>query len=116
MSAKVSPEHKQARMRAASARYRQRHPDRIRKYNLKYLYGVTPDQYQTLIASQKGLCAICNEPQTLDRPLYLDHCHTTLEPRGLLCHRCNTGLGNFRDNPALLDKAKEYINRDPRRA
>jgi hypothetical protein len=41
----------------------------------------------------------------------LDHNHVTLEVRGWLCHKCNKGLGLFKDNPALLEKAQQWITK-----
>jgi len=53
---------------------------------------------------QKRLLSWRKEP-------YLDHCHKTKTIRGLLCNDCNVGLARFKDNPLLLDKAKEYLGR-----
>ena len=61
-------------------------------------------------------CEICGE---LERPLKWgyrkqlsrDHCHRTGRVRGLLCMRCNTALGSFRDNLVLLQKAMEYLGK-----
>lgn len=39
----------------------------------------------------------------------LDHDHNTGKFRGYLCHLCNTGLSNFKDNPDILEKALEYF-------
>ena len=46
--------------------------------------------------------------------LCIDHDHTTGKVRGMLCHDCNTSLGKFRDNPDILRKAADYLER-PRR-
>lgn len=50
-------------------------------------------------------CAICGSTQRL----CIDHCHASLKIRGLLCSKCNTGLGMFRDNPIFLKRAADYI-------
>ena len=42
--------------------------------------------------------------------LFVDHCHNTGKYRGLLCVTCNTGLGAFKDNVDLMQKAIEYLN------
>lgn len=68
-------------------------------------YSLTQTQHEILIDSHQGRCAICFEPANLK----IDHCHTTLAVRGLLCFKCNTGLGLFRDSPKLLNKAAEYL-------
>lgn len=63
------------------------------------------------LAQQKNLCAICRVDlrTLLARHTHADHCHETKQPRGVLCHSCNTGLGAFRDDPDLLLRAAEYI-------
>lgn len=57
------------------------------------------------IAAQTGLCAICQRETTLHR----DHDHATGLDRSFLCRTCNLGLGNFNDNPELLEAAALYL-------
>jgi len=57
-----------------------------------------------LLASQP-YCMICLSAENLR----LDHCHTAKMPRAVLCNGCNTGLGAFRDDPALLRNAIAYL-------
>lgn len=84
------------------------------KRNLRKL-GTTPEYYMGLMAAQHGQCAICGESKPSDRmkdsdrPLALDHNHITGQLRGLLCGRCNKGLGYFRDSEELLRKAAKYL-------
>lgn len=59
-----------------------------------------------LMEEQNGRCAICFD--LLDTP-HLDHSHVTNEVRGLLCNKCNLGLGSFRDDPAVIARAIEYL-------
>jgi len=81
-----------------------------RKSKLKRNWGMTLDQFDSLLRAQGGGCAICGskEPGGTGR-FHVDHCHATGSVRGLLCTRCNTGLGQFRDRPDLLRQAANYV-------
>jgi len=82
---------------------------------VKRLYKLEASDYLDMIVAQNNKCLICdNEESTRNsrgdvRPLCVDHCHTTGKVRGLLCNRCNSGLGNFNDNVELLKKAQDYL-------
>lgn len=82
-----------------------RHRSKRRDQKLKRLYGLTRAQHDEMVSRQDGLCAICAE----SRPLKVDHCHATGRVRALLCGPCNTALGAFRDQPALLERAARYL-------
>lgn len=71
-------------------------------------FGITLEQHQEMLDQQGHVCAICGGIDNNKR-LAVDHCHTTSEIRGLLCSKCNQGLGLFKDDPALLAKAAEYL-------
>lgn len=86
------------------------------KYDVKRRYGLSREDHQDLIDKQNNLCAICGEPETAKkrgseetRALAIDHCHDRGHVRGLLCSRCNTGIGNFKDSPELMEKAINYL-------
>lgn len=72
-------------------------------------YGLTPEQYQAMWDEQAGDCAICGESMEGETRCHIDHNHTTGLARGLLCARCNPGLGHFRDDPDLLLAAAAYL-------
>lgn len=121
--------------KAADARYRANHPDRVKKsrkiFNEKYpekvaesqtkwkaenpdgtknikrkhLYGLTKEEYKALQTKQQGQCAICFQ----EKPLQIDHCHETGKVRGLLCGPCNRGIGLFEENISSLRNAIEYL-------
>ncbi|MEQ1354518.1 MAG: endonuclease VII domain-containing protein [Candidatus Acidiferrum sp.] len=74
------------------------------------LYGVPLEVYRAKLAAQDGRCAICGGPPG-KRSLNVDHDHATGQVRDLLCAACNTGIGALRDDPELMRKAAEYIER-----
>lgn len=82
--------------------------ERRRGYGIKHQYGITVQTYDRLLAKQGGMCAICNRPSG-KRRLAIDHCHSTGVVRGLLCTRCNQGLGHFQDNTDYLVNAAKYL-------
>lgn len=78
-------------------------------------YGLTEDRYQEMVSVQDGVCAICRRPNNHPkRRLYIDHNHETGVVRGLLCQKCNTGLGMFEDDPLKMRAAMAYIEQNGR--
>lgn len=74
-------------------------------------YGLTEQDWSRMLAVQGGRCAICQTetPGGRGERWHIDHCHKTDRVRGLLCHNCNIGLGNFRDSTELLAAAISYL-------
>ena len=70
-------------------------------------YGMGKAEYYELLDAQEGVCAIC---KGVERDFMVDHCHKTGVIRGLLCRKCNTGLGMFDDVPNLLRQAADYLD------
>lgn len=82
--------------------------------HLKRQFGISLEEYNALVQSQGGLCALCGKACPSGRSLAVDHCHSTHEVRGLLCMNCNNGLGRFKDNPELLRRAAQYLEEGER--
>lgn len=87
---------------------------KARAKHLQQTFGLTVEQYNNMVIHQGNLCAICNQPEiVLSRgvlkKLSIDHCHITGKVRQLLCLRCNSGLGFFKDSEDILDKAIQYL-------
>lgn len=82
------------------------------RYNLKYNFNLTLEEYELLLKKQNYKCAICkiSESGGNGKRLHVDHCHTTSKVRGLLCNNCNTSLGGFKDSKIFLKNAIEYLN------
>ena len=77
--------------------------------DLRLKYDMTVDDYNDMLQAQDGVCAICFHECSKGR-LSVDHCHDSLENRGLLCRTCNVGIGNFREDVLYLASAIEYLN------
>jgi hypothetical protein len=111
-SRKYSKEHIEQE-RERSQRWRKLYPDQarnaVRRAKYKRKYGITTKEAeQLLIAIQTGVCAICGGNRD-KRRLHIDHDHNTGKIRGILCGKCNRGLGHFADNSDWLHKAGDYI-------
>jgi hypothetical protein len=84
-------------------------PRKDRNRRLVYSTGITLEKYEEMSKNQNGVCAICGHISEDGRQLCVDHCHKTKQIRGLLCTKCNTGLGLFRDDIELFEKAINYL-------
>lgn len=92
---------------------------RVRKTWLKWRYGITLEQFNFLMEKQNNRCAICSEVFT--RTPHIDHDHSCCSNtnnktcgkcfRGLLCVKCNVGLGSFNDDFELMLKGIEYLRK-----
>lgn len=94
-----------------------RSTDYIRNYDLNKSYGIGIEEYNIMLDAQNSCCKICDRHLTEvndkhKKNLCVDHCHTTGKIRGLLCDRCNRGLGFFHDNIDLLEKVVNYLKED----
>jgi len=76
-----------------------------RQSHRRIAYNLEPEMFARLEEEQQGRCAICDK----EEKLMVDHDHDTGEVRGLLCRKCNTGLGFFGDDVTLLLKAADFL-------
>lgn len=88
----------------------EKYQEQQRNSTLRSKYGIDLSEYNEMLSSQGGRCAICEEPPVDGALLYVDHCHASGNVRQLLCHPCNAGLGFFRDRPDLLARAQAYVS------
>lgn len=94
------------------------HSDRTKAANIhrssarKWRYGITPAVYEQIKTKQENLCAVCHKPPPEGKHLFVDHCHSTGRIRGLLCGRCNLGIGHFDDSPKLFLAVIEYLQQE----
>lgn len=80
-----------------------------RNKTLKSKYGLTQEQWDAMFRAQGSKCKICLSTDPGSPQWHTDHCHTTGQVRGILCHGCNIGLGGFKDNTAALARAIDYL-------
>ena len=91
---------------------KQKVKESTRRNRYKRDFNLTVDEYNAILASQGGGCAICGITTSASGKLFpVDHNHKTGAVRGILCDPCNRGLGFFKDNPSLLIKASNYLER-----
>jgi Autographiviridae endonuclease VII len=110
----------------AAQRWAQRNPDRVAAYREEYrnrperkramrdlyyrrTFGITADDVDALIEKQCGKCAICEGVPARAEGWHVDHDHATSRIRGVLCQRCNHGIGLLDEDPARLRAAAEYL-------
>lgn len=78
-----------------------------RKLKHLNISGLSLETYLIIDSKQQGTCGICNRVPY--KRLSIDHCHKTNKFRGLLCNKCNTGLGYFEDDVIKLENAIRYL-------
>ena len=86
-----------------NSRYRSKN----RSTRYQRVYGITLEEYETLLEKQNGVCGICKKAQST--LLCVDHDHNTGQVRGLLCTPCNRGLGLLGDTLENIINAQNYL-------
>jgi hypothetical protein len=82
----------------------------FRKNWLMKNYGISTAQFDEILASQGGRCAICGGGGN-GKAWHVDHCHETGKVRGVLCAKCNMALGLLGESAARLRAAADYLER-----
>lgn len=101
------------KVKAKSVKWREQNRDKhlaaVRSWQLRNRYGITPEEYDRVLALQSGVCAICKQERTRKFRLCVDHDHKTGAARGLLCNHCNRALGLLKDSVSVLTEAIAYL-------
>jgi len=101
------------RRRAQARKFWKKNHDPAKERNKKLVlqYGITIGDYDVMMKEQNNVCAICGNPASMEyrKVLNIDHCHETKNVRGLLCSRCNHGLGAFGDDIDVMASAISYL-------
>lgn len=101
------------RILAKEKQYRADRPEAKRETQYKRRYGITIEQFDAMVKAQGNRCAICTEtfkPPRQKMTIHVDHCHETMKVRGLLCARCNVGIGLLNDSIERMKLAIEYLS------
>ena len=93
-----------------AAKYYKDNPEKFLEYRVRK-YGLTVDQYNDMLTEQNGCCMICKNSLDLGKGTHVDHCHTTLKVRGILCSGCNTGLGLLKEDVNIMQEMINYVSR-----
>lgn len=107
-----NPTYYRDKMAEKKAKDPEAYAQRVRRTALKASYGLTPEDYDKMFKLQRGRCSICrsSDPgQSGKKFLCIDHDHKTGRVRGLLCHRCNRGLGLLGDNLKNILATVKYL-------
>jgi hypothetical protein len=99
---KLAPYHKN---------YRDAHKEEMAAWRLLHKYGLSKPDFDVLLNSQGGVCAICKKADWNRRGPYVDHDHATGKVRGILCNKCNTALAMIGDDVKILKAIGDYLKK-----
>lgn len=112
---RIDPEFRAKRLAYAKL-INERNPRRQRRNNLQREYGISPEDYDRILADQGGVCGICLGPVIKSNGKFgaVDHDHSKKKGdpgfvRGVLCSCCNLGIGKFKDDPAIVGRALRWL-------
>lgn len=96
----------------ANYKHKKRYPKYERRWRDKTQYGLSEEESDLVQKiRENGSCYLCGLKDK--KSLHIDHDHVTGEIRGILCDKCNRGLGLFKDDANLIKKAFLYLGSPP---
>jgi RNA polymerase subunit RPABC4/transcription elongation factor Spt4 len=102
--------YKNREKKLAAGRIRYHKTKEIKKWQtITRKYNLTKDDFDKLFESQGKRCPICWTSEFTQWTLNVDHCHVSGKVRGILCNKCNLGLGAFDENPDTMSRAIDYV-------
>ena len=90
---------------------KEKHRQSRKKSQIKQRYGISQEMFYLILAAQNNRCGICKTLFDSKKRPSIDHCHETGRVRGILCQKCNTGIGMFLEKEYILSAAAEYLFR-----
>jgi hypothetical protein len=103
---------RKANLERARATRRARSPlirERTRDQHLRRTFGISSEEYDSMLARQGGVCAVCRQPPKADESFHVDHHDERGGIRGVLCVRCNNALGQLREDVDVAERAVDYL-------
>jgi len=93
---------------AQNKAWRKANPERCHAHTVWGRYGLSLAEYEALKSAAK-VCEICGGSFRSSKAKHLDHDHTTKKTRGVLCEKCNLGIGCLMDDPNTVASALRYL-------
>lgn len=89
-----------------------------RKHNLKWKFGISPQQLAEMRTVQHDCCYLCEGPLEQGK-IHIDHDRSCCPDnrscgkcvRGIACQLCNQGIGQFRDDPDRMRRVADNLER-----
>ena len=113
----ANPERTAAICKKSKQLARAKNPDlwkrKRRNESLRWKYGITIEEYESMVQSQNNVCEICQgtDDHRKNGHLSVDHNHETGDVRGLLCGHCNSLIGYAAENSDVLSSAMLYLEK-----
>jgi hypothetical protein len=118
-------DNREKRLEGQKKRYYDKHEEELARYKKYYesnrgkiinnrrksIYGVAQGWFDKTFAEQGFVCSVCLSSDWGKNGPHIDHDHGTGVVRGILCHRCNVGMGLFKDNIDVMKRAIRYLER-----
>ena len=101
---------------------REHDPVASRRAHIRHRFGLSVEQYEAMLTAQGGACWICRKSSDVVGMLVVDHDRSCCPGerscgkcvRALLCRRCNSGLGQAKDDPVRLAALRDYVRKHAR--
>jgi hypothetical protein len=80
------------------------------EYKLQRNFNMSLADKKKMVEQQNDACGICKKAfKGKTKAQHVDHCHTTLKVRGILCPQCNTTLGLVKESVTTLYNMIDYV-------
>jgi len=92
--------------------YARTHREKHKARRWARTHGLTLEGFNSMLAGQGGVCAVCHGKEWGKKGPCVDHDHVNGFIRGILCLQCNTAAGSLRDDPKIARKLADYLEKN----